>query len=369
LSSGKIKENDCRKKIAVVFPKDSESLFNNKKSTFGGATVQLYNYALEMAKYHDVYCLVPETDIPDMLKFKDLNIVFTFSRNDSYFSRVIKFHKALRSIKPDAVIQRGLTRLSTFLALYCIFYSIKFVFMFAHDRESRGRFQRSNRFNHLYFLLLICTRYLVVQNDFQQGSIPGIFKKKTFKIPSGYEIEQDLSFEKKGVLWVSRLEPWKRPELCIELAMKNPDIPFTMIAPIDPNDAEYGESIHKIAKNIRNITIIDFVCFSEIDAFFRSARVFLNTSEEEGFPNTFIQACKNRTPIVSLNVNPDGFISRFSTGVFCSGNFDKMNNSISDICHNDSLFAKYSDMAYDYVLRHHSIKTNAARLSNLILSV
>ncbi|MBP9024480.1 MAG: hypothetical protein KBH06_14860, partial [Spirochaetes bacterium] len=86
-------------------------------------------------------------------------------------------------------------------------------------------------------------------------------------------------------------------------------------------------------------------------------------------PNTFIQACKNRTPIVSLNVNPDGFISKFSTGVFCDGNFDKMNNSISDICHNDSLFAKYSDMAYDYVLRHHSIKTNAARLSNLILSV
>ena len=83
MSSGKIKENDCRKKIAVVFPKDSESLFNNKKCTFGGATVQLYNYALEMAKYHDVYCLVPETTIPDRSKFKDLSIVFTFSKKDS----------------------------------------------------------------------------------------------------------------------------------------------------------------------------------------------------------------------------------------------------------------------------------------------
>jgi len=364
-----INVGSCRKKIAVVFPKDSESLFNNKKSTFGGATVQLYNYALEMAKYHDVYCLVGETEISDNERFNSLNILFTFSKNDGYLKRIVKFHKTLRSIGPDVVIQRGLTRISTFLALYCIIFKISYVFMFAHDREARGRFQRSNRFNQLYPLLLCWARYLVVQNDFQQGSIPGIFKKKTFKIPSGYEIEKDFSFEKKGVLWVSRLEPWKRPELCIELAMKNPDIPFTMIAPIDPNDAEYGESIHKIAKNIRNITIIDFVCFSEIDAFFRSARVFLNTSEEEGFPNTFIQACKNRTPIVSLNVNPDGFISRFSTGVFCSGNFDKMNNSISDICHNDSLFAKYSDMAYDYVLRHHSIKTNAARLSNLILSV
>ena len=369
MSSGKIKENDCRKKIAVVFPKDSESLFNNKKSTFGGATVQLYNYALEMAKYHDVYCLVGETEISDNERFNSLNILFTFSKNDGYLKRIVKFHKTLRSIGPDVVIQRGLTRISTFLALYCIIFKISYVFMFAHDREARGRFQRSNRFNQLYPLLLCWARYLVVQNDFQQGSIPGIFKKKTFKIPSGYEIEKDFSFEKKGVLWVSRLEPWKRPELCIELAMKNPDIPFTMIAPIDPNDAEYGESIHKMAKNIRNIRIIDFVCFTDIDKYFRSARVFLNTSEEEGFPNTFIQACKNRTPIVSLNVNPDGFISRFSAGIFCDGNFDKMNDALVDICRNDSLFEKYSNMAYDYVLRHHSIKTNAARLSNLIMSV
>jgi len=364
-----INVGSCRKKIAVVFPKDSESLFNNKKSTFGGATVQLYNYALEMAKYHDVYCLVGETEISDNERFNSLNILFTFSKNDGYLKRIVKFHKTLRSIGPDVVIQRGLTRISTFLALYCIIFKISYVFMFAHDREARGRFQRSNRFNQLYPLLLCWARYLVVQNDFQQGSIPGIFKKKTFKIPSGYEIEKDFSFEKKGVLWVSRLEPWKRPELCIELAMKNPDIPFTMIAPIDPNDAEYGESIHKMAKNIRNIRIIDFVCFTDIDKYFRSARVFLNTSEEEGFPNTFIQACKNRTPIVSLNVNPDGFISRFSAGIFCDGNFDKMNDALVDICRNDSLFEKYSNMAYDYVLRHHSIKTNAARLSNLIMSV
>ena len=369
MSSENVKKGSCRKKIAVVFPKDSESLFNNKKSTFGGATVQLYNYALEMAKYHDVYCLVGETDISDNKKLDSLNIVFTFSKNDGYFKRIVKFHKALRSIGPNVVIQRGLTRISTLLALYCIFYSINYVFMFAHDREARGRFQRSNRFNHLYPLLLFWARYLVVQNDFQQGSIPEIFKKKTFKIPSGYEIEKDFSFEKKGVLWVSRLEPWKRPELCIELAMKNPDVPFTMIAPIDPNDVEYGESIHKMAKNIRNIQFIDFVCFADIDKYFRSARVFLNTSEEEGFPNTFIQACKNRTPIVSLNVNPDGFISKFSTGVFCDGNFDKMNDALVGICRNDTLFEKYSNMAYDYVLRHHSIKTNAARLSNLIMSV
>ena len=53
---------DKQKTLAVVFPKDSESIFNNKKQTFGGATVQLFNYAVELSKNHDVYCITGEIE-------------------------------------------------------------------------------------------------------------------------------------------------------------------------------------------------------------------------------------------------------------------------------------------------------------------
>ncbi|MBP7901329.1 MAG: glycosyltransferase family 4 protein [Spirochaetes bacterium] len=357
-----------RKKIAVVFPKDSESVFNNSKTTFGGATVQLYNYAQEIAKYHDVYCLIPETYLPDRELFPNFNFVFTFSKKDNYFKRIIKFHLAIRSVNPDVVIQRGLTRVSTFLGFYCRLFMIKYIFMFAHDREAKGRFQRSNRVNIFYPFLLFFARYLVVQNDSQLNNLPSFFGKKTIKIRNAYSIVSEDLCGKEGVLWVSRLEPWKRPELCIEAAIRNPDISFTMIAPADSQNTEYAAKIYKMAGNIRNIKIIDFVCFSEIDNYFKKARVFLNTSLEEGFPNTFIQACKNRTPIVSLNVNPDNFITKFSTGVFCSDDIEIMDSSLILLLTDDSCFSRCSDSAYDYVSRYHSIEINAGRLTKLILS-
>jgi glycosyltransferase involved in cell wall biosynthesis len=355
----------CRKNIAVVFPKDSESIFNNTKKTFGGATVQLFNYAMELSKHHNVCCLINETEKINYKDFPGLSFKFTFNRGDNYIKKIIKFHRALQSIKPDVIIQRGLTRISTFLAFYCIFYKILYIFMFAHDRECRGRFQRSNRFNIFYPFLLVAAKYLIVQNNYQEEQLNGFFKKKIFKITNGYPIKEPDLTVKNGVLWVSRVEPWKRPELCIEAAMKNPDIHFTMIAPVDNQCRDYAVKIYKMACNIKNITIIDFVCFKDIDNYFRKAKLFLNTSEEEGFPNTFIQACKNKTPIISLSVNPNNFLNVYSTGKFCSDDIDAMHRAIEQVYNNQNLYNLYADCAVEYAKNHHCIEKNVRMLERL----
>lgn len=355
----------CCKKIIIIFPKDSESIFNNKKRTFGGATVQLFHYALELSKNHDVYCLLNETDSVDYDNFPTLKIRFSFGGDDSFLKKITKFHNALHAINPDIIIQRGLTRMSTFLALYCKIYRYKFLFMFAHDRECRGKFQRSGKFNIYFPFLLLFSYKLITQNNYQSKKVPFLFKRKTKKITNGHPIKKSIEADKKGVLWVGRLEPWKRPEICIEAAVNNPDIKFVMVAPADDKCSDYAELIYKKVCYINNIEIIDFVSFKDIDRFFEKARLFLNTSVEEGFPNTFVQACINKTPIVSLNVNPDEFITRNRIGEYCNNDLTAMDRAIKNINNDDILFRLYSDSAADYAKKHHDIEVNTRQLENL----
>jgi hypothetical protein len=56
---------------------------------------------------------------------------------------------------------------------------------------------------------------------------------------------------------------------------------------------------------------------------FDEATVFVNTSDYEGFPNTFVQAATGGCGILSLRVNPDGFLDRFGCGASAGGDWER----------------------------------------------
>ncbi len=351
--------------IAIIFPKDSESVFNNSQKTFGGATVQLYNYASELAKSYDVHGLINRYDDIDPETHDKFKLDFTFRRTDYFLFKIVRFYRVLRRIKPDVIIQRGLTYMSPLLACLCRLCGIRFIFMYAHDREARGRFQRTDMLNVLYPLLLRFSHALIVQNGYQQGLIKEKYSAKTHKIRNGFKIEEADESVKQSVLWVSRLEPWKRPEVFIELAERMPERNFIMIAPRVNGFEEYAQSIYQKAEKVGNIDLHRFVHFDDIDYFFRQARVFVNTSMEEGFPNTFIQSCKHRTSIVSLCVNPDGFIDNSNVGFSCNNDKEHLFECVNRIFTDRQLAEKFAEGAYLYAKNNHNIEVNVKLLQEL----
>ncbi len=67
--------------------------------------------------------------------------------------------------------------------------------------------------------------------------------------------------------------------------------------------------------------------YHQIQDHYDAARIFVNTSDWEGWPNSFIQAGLGRAALLSLDVNPDSLFQKYALGAFAAGNFDSFKAS------------------------------------------
>jgi glycosyltransferase involved in cell wall biosynthesis len=131
------------------------------------------------------------------------------------------------------------------------------------------------------------------------------------------------------VLWVSNLRALKRPELALELARQLPQVKFTLVGGPMPGGQAYYEDMLAAAARLPNVTMLGPVPYAESAALFDRARIFLNTSSIEGFPNTFLQAWIRGVPVVSF-FDPDSLVQRLSLGRIASS-LDTMREAIHDL--------------------------------------
>lgn len=131
------------------------------------------------------------------------------------------------------------------------------------------------------------------------------------------------------VLWVSNLRALKRPELVLELARQLPQVKFTLVGGPMPGGQAYYDDMLAAAARLPNVTMLGPVPYAESAALFDRARIFLNTSSIEGFPNTFLQAWIRGVPVVSF-FDPDSLVQRLSLGRIASS-LDTMREAIHDL--------------------------------------
>ncbi len=219
-------------KIAFIFPKNSSAIFDNKsKETFGGATIQIFLLAKEFRNYNsiDVSCLVVGSGRKDGEEINGLKVYNTFGKDDNLFTKIIKFHKAIYKVKPDIIVQHGLTIFSCLLAVYCKVFNIKFVYMFASDVEAEGYYQTNHKKAPLFKLLISYADILITQNQYQHDKILCSCNRKTDILYNGFPIEKSFGDMKEFILWVGRAEKLKQPEKFIQIASSNNSYRFVMI--------------------------------------------------------------------------------------------------------------------------------------------
>lgn len=236
---------------------------------------------------------------------------------------VPRVFSVIREERPDWVFLLGWTAWMAAVVAMRGVLGYRAGFICGLDSELTGDFRRENPVRGGLFEWGVATcdlRYAMTERQRE------LFAKRGWKCAMYRNLILPRAFPNAGLkevdfLWVSRCQPVKRPHLFLDLVEVLPEHSFQMVCPRE--DVGLWESVAERAAKLANLRFIEKVPYHEIQGRYDAARVFVNTSEWEGWPNSFIQAGLGRTALLSLAVNPDGIFERFRLGCYADGDIQK----------------------------------------------
>jgi glycosyltransferase involved in cell wall biosynthesis len=312
--------------VCFIAPK-AYLLFNPEyKGIFGGAEVDLYLLSRELAKddLFKISFVTADYGQPDNETIHNVHLhkSITFLENPVFGA--YKIWKSLKKANADIYVQETFSPGTILVSLFCRVHSKAFVYRTAHSDECDGTnlsmFPIMGRF---FLLALRNASSIITQNNCDRIALEKTAKLSSCIIANSIYLPVLTSGPKHHILWVGRSADFKRPHRFFELVQSFPNETFMMICPQASNDKNY-ESLCSKAKSFKNLTFYSHIDYHQIMPYYQQAKIYINTSDSEGFPNTFVQAGAAGTAILSFAVNPDDFLTRYNCGLCCRGDMDKL---------------------------------------------
>ncbi|MFB0525194.1 MAG: glycosyltransferase, partial [Phycisphaerae bacterium] len=316
--------------ICFIAPK-AYPLFNpDVKEIFGGAEVDLYFLATELAKDKNfaVSFITADYGQQKIETIEGVRIIKGVNFKKNSLTGAIKVWRGLREADAEMYMIKTISPGMFLVAYFCWLKSRAFLYRTSNTNSCDGTYLRQHPvFGRLYKWALRTAQQVFVQNKTDTENLQRTTKVTSVAIANAHRLVELAEGQRDTILWIGRSAKIKRPMLFIDLAEKMPDENFTMICHRATGDKKYNRLVAR-AKQVENLQFIKQVDFDKVRSYFQRAKVFVNTSDAEGFPNTFIQACEFGAPILSLNVNPDEFLDEYNCGICCNGDLERLPESL-----------------------------------------
>lgn len=279
-------------------------------------------------------------------------------------------------IDSDIYCVFGVTNLSGEIAAYCASRGKKFILFLADITNLDVAYQSDAQgmnvygdYHHVGRYSLLQADLIIAQLETQRQLLQERFGRIGVMVRNPIDLSSSVScvtLKPEGrniALWIGRADTFKKmPLLLLELAKACPDVQFAMV--MNPHYPNVTQRV--IEQKPCNVTLYETVPFDEIETYFARAFVFVSTSVTEGFPNTFLQAGKWGVPLLSLHVDPDGFIQHYNCGIVAHGNMDLMASGLRTIQLDQAGPQLYSENIRKYVRRHHELDSRVLELDTAI---
>lgn len=335
----------------------------SSRRSSGGAELQVALLSRELAaRGHEAVILAADTGEIDGVVWEGVRIR-TGGRFDTGLPAdtvraLPRLIRLLRAEQPKYVLVYGWTAWLYLLCQLRALVRFRVIFVCALDAEINGGFRRANPFRGLLFergMRLSDARLAITEHQarlFRERGMPCtvtrlLLPQTKFAAPERKSID---------LLWVARCHPVKRPHLFLDLAERLPKARCRMICSVQ--DESLWQSVSTRASGLRNVEFLEAAPYREIQRHFNEANIFVNTSEHEGVPNTFIHSGLGHAAILSLTVDPDGMFRRFQAGLCASGDFERLVREAIGMLGNRKRLAAAQDECARFVREWHDNDAN-----------
>jgi len=361
-----------RVKLCILVPAHWEALM-------GGSQYQAKVLVDYLLAHYDVDIAYLTTNAHPSFKPEGYRIV-PFSdrqglrRYGSFFD-VVRLYRALARERPDIILQFVGSAHTGIAALYARQHGCKLIWRVTSDRsvepETASWLQPHLHLERLFLNFGIRNASsILAQTEYQRATIAAAFPGAPVQVlPNFHPTAPDCGRTgavMKQVTWIANLKPLKNPGAFVRLARRfahRSDIRFVMIGDAIDGGDWTKRQLAEIAAT-PNLEYRGALSQAAVNGLLEHTDLLVNTSDHEGFSNTFIQAWMRRVPVVSLRVDPDRLLSSGGLGVV-TGDEAALYERVAALLGDPDRCAAIGARARRYALEHHA-ESNIETLARLL---
>jgi len=358
-----------QKKICFV-GLDNYPVLNPEKGDeyFGGESVQqtLLAKAFRDTGY-DVSMVVKDHGQAQGEVLDSIKVWKTFKEHEGLpvfrfvYPKMTSILTALKKADGDIYYQSCAGVTTGFVAWFCQKYHRKFIFRVASDSDCIPGQQLIKlwRDRKLFEYGLRRADVIAAQGKNQVELLHKHYGLKSVFVNMAVELPEENNHEQNiDILWVNNIRDCKRPFMVLQLAEMLPEYRLVVVGgAVKGYEALYNKVKDK-SRQLNNIEFMGAIPYHQVNQYFSRTKLFLNTSDIEGFPNSFLQAWIRGVPVVSF-FDPDGLIASRQLGA-APTDIDAMANDLKRLLSDDTTRQDIAEQAQKYVLENYS-PINVAR--------
>jgi glycosyltransferase involved in cell wall biosynthesis len=287
----------------------------------------------------------------------------------SRIKKILDLANAMRRSQADLFICRNPPRLASLSFIITRTLHTPWIYHIANDQNIGTRPEQLTKpirslFNHA----ISNASSIVSQTEYQKNTVSNKYDQDSTVIPNGYPIKKEAGLQSNHskFIWVGRFDKkQKRPHLFLTLAERNPEFTFDIIGGGD-DTSSYVQDIIRKSKDLVNVNYRGFLDHNEVHQEYVNSYALVNTSAYEGFPNTFLEAWRSKTPDASLSVNTNRFINTDPDQPYPDGDLKQLGSIITKLASSSSYRKRLALKCYEAFKKKYTIEIVVRKYINII---